>query len=113
MVAAIQSKLYYLVPRMAEIAREVGAQLTEPSYTLLIQAFGELGVVDEAIACLDRMEADGLRPNVVTYSALISVCKYRAEDVLALLKRMEKYAALVILSYLLCSVRLTLSFVFW
>eukprot|EP00981_Chlorochromonas_danica_P012152 scaffold4562_cov183-Ochromonas_danica.AAC.2 len=90
MVAAIQSKLYYLVPRMAESAREVGAQLTEPSYTLLIQAFGELGVVDEAIACLDRMEADGLRPNVVTYSALISVCKHRADDVLALLKRMEK-----------------------
>jgi pentatricopeptide repeat protein len=52
------------VPRIADKARSEGIQLTEASYTILMQALGEAGGADQAVACLDTMVCEGLQPNV-------------------------------------------------
>ena len=47
------------VSRIAETARAEGVALTEASYTILIQAFTQMGAWDRAVACLDVMEEEG------------------------------------------------------
>ena len=66
-----------------------GVQLTEASYTTLIQALGEHGNVDDAVKSLDVMVEEGLQPNVITYAAAMAACRDRPETVLSLLSRMR------------------------
>jgi pentatricopeptide repeat protein len=89
MLAAMHCKLYNMVPRIADRARLEQITLTEPSYTSLIQAYSELGSAEQSIQCLDLMVQDGLKPNEVSYSAVIVACKQRPDDVLQLLQRMD------------------------
>ena len=64
MLASLNCGLYHQVPRIADKARSEGISLTEASYTILIQALGEAGGGDQAVACLDLMAQEGLKPNV-------------------------------------------------
>ena len=52
------------------------------------QAFGQIGLAEEASKCLDAMELEGLRPNVISYSAAISACRSKPDIVLRILERM-------------------------
>lgn len=89
MLAALNSGLYPVVPRIADKARDVGVRLTEASYTILMQAFGEAGGGDQAVDCLDQMVSEGLKPNVISYAAAMSACKTKPDVVLDLLSRMR------------------------
>lgn len=89
MLAALNCGLVNMVPKIADRARMQGVQLTEASYTTLIQALGEHGSIDEAVNCLEVMVDEGLRPNVITYAAAMAACRDRPETVLSLLTRMK------------------------
>jgi pentatricopeptide repeat protein len=90
MLAALNSKFFGQVPRIAERARRQGVQLTEASYTILMQAYGEMGDSELAVACLNSMTHEGLRPNVISFAAAMSACKNEPRRVLDLLGRMER-----------------------
>ena len=89
MLAALNCGLVSMVPKIADRARMQGVQLTEASYTTLIQALGEHGNVDDAVKSLDVMVDEGLQPNVITYAAAMAACRDRPETVLSLLTRMK------------------------
>jgi pentatricopeptide repeat protein len=89
MLAALNQGLYILVPRIADTAREFKVQLTEAAYTILIQAYAELGSPEQSLSCLVSMKEEGLVANVITYSAIIAACKDRPSVVLTLLDRMR------------------------
>lgn len=55
MLAALNSGMSQLVPRIADKARYLGIKLTEASYTTLIQAYAESGGSEQAVQCLDHM----------------------------------------------------------
>jgi pentatricopeptide repeat protein len=55
----------------------------------LMQAYGEAGGGDQAVACLDDMVAEGLQPNVISYAAAMSACRSNPSIVLKLLDRMK------------------------
>eukprot|EP00607_Mallomonas_marina_P005775 CAMPEP_0182437520 /NCGR_PEP_ID=MMETSP1167-20130531/85101_1 /TAXON_ID=2988 /ORGANISM="Mallomonas Sp, Strain CCMP3275" /LENGTH=399 /DNA_ID=CAMNT_0024630465 /DNA_START=774 /DNA_END=1970 /DNA_ORIENTATION=- len=90
MLAALNSQQYTMVPRIAESARIVSVTLTEAAYTILMQAYGEMGAAEQAISCLDEMIRDGLKPNVISYAAAMSACKLYPEKVLSLLERAKQ-----------------------
>lgn len=89
MLASLNQGLYIQVPRIATTARDAGVQLTEAAYTILIQAYAELGASDLSLACLDTMTEEGLTANVITYSAIMAACKDKPRTVLGLLDRMR------------------------
>jgi pentatricopeptide repeat protein len=86
------SQTFPQVPRIADKARAGGVQLTEARYTILIQAYAELGGIDQAVQCLDLMQSEGLRPNVITYAAAMAACRDRPTAVVQLLARMHSEA---------------------
>ena len=107
MLAALNCGLFSQVALIADKARESGVLLTEAAYTILIQAYAELENSqstssnkdkdqsqicsgEKAITCLDRMIDEGLRPNVITYAAVMSACRKRSDIVIGLLDRMKK-----------------------
>lgn len=90
MLAAFNSGLFQMVPKIADSARAQSVRLTEASYTTLIQAYSESGASDQAVRCLDHMVAEGLKPNVISYAAAMTACREKPEIVLQLLDRMEK-----------------------
>jgi len=90
MLSALNCQLFTEVPRIAEAAAAGGVQLTEAAYTTLIQAFSELGGIEQAVNCLDVMEADGLAPNAITYAAAMAAARDRPSVVVQLLTRMQK-----------------------
>jgi len=92
MLGALNCQLFQQVPRIADKARAGGVQLTEASYTILIQAYAELGGIDQAVQCLDLMQSEGLRPNAITYAAAMAACRDRPAAVVELLARMQAEA---------------------
>lgn len=46
-------------------------------------------MVDQSLNCLDIMRQEGLRPNVITYAAVMTACKDRPSVVLDLLDQMN------------------------
>lgn len=50
-----------------------------------------MGVVDQSLNCLDTMRQEGLRPNVITYAAVMTACKDRPSVVLELLDQMNSH----------------------
>lgn len=107
MLAALNCGLFSQVSAIADKARESGVLLTEAAYTILIQAYAELENSqtmnpnkekdpfqecgsESAITCLDRMVDEGLKPNVITYAAVMSACRKRSDVVIGLLDRMKK-----------------------
>lgn len=89
MLAAFNAQLYGRVPKIADAAWAAGVQLTEASYTTLIQSYGELGGTEQAVKCLDYMVQEGLKPNVISYAAAIAASRDAPELVLSILKRMR------------------------
>ena len=89
MLASLNAGLYQQVPRIADQARVEGIPLTEASYTILMQALGEAGGGEQAVACLDDMVHEGLRPNVISYAAAMAACRDKPDTVLQLLDRMN------------------------
>jgi pentatricopeptide repeat protein len=47
---------------------------SEITYSLLLDALGKAGRLDEAFRLLDIIEQTGIKPNVVTMSTLIDAC---------------------------------------
>ncbi|KAH7315479.1 hypothetical protein KP509_21G051400 [Ceratopteris richardii] len=45
------------------------------SWSILIAGYAQCGKYHEVLQCMDRMEYSGVSPNVVTFSALLNVCK--------------------------------------
>lgn len=90
MLAALNCGLPQQVPRIADRARNEKVTLTEASYTTLIQAYAEAGDVESSLECLDRMVAEGLKPNVITYAAAMTALRDRPTVVISLLARMRE-----------------------
>jgi pentatricopeptide repeat protein len=90
MLSALNCGSYQSVKRIAERAHSENIPLTEASYTILIQALAELKEPDNAMKCLDDMIMEGLQPNAITYSSVITALKEQPAIVLQLLDRMKK-----------------------
>lgn len=90
MLAALNSGMSGMVPRIADKARGAKVPLTEAAYTILMQAFGEVGAADRALACIDTMMEEGLKPNAISYSAAITACRSFPDKVLTLLNRIKE-----------------------
>ena len=90
MLAALNCGLFLQVPAIAERARVEGVALTEAAYTILIQAYAEAGESDAAVECLSKMNDEGLKPNVITYAAVMTACREKPEIVIGLLAEMRR-----------------------
>lgn len=90
MLSALNCGSFYNVQRIANRAHQENVPLTEASYTILVQALAELGESEEAVNCLDNMRNEGLKPNAITYSAVIAAVKDRPDVIVELLERMNK-----------------------
>jgi pentatricopeptide repeat protein len=90
MLSALNCGSFNTVKRIAEKAHDEQIELTEASYTILIQALAELNEFEAAVKCLDDMAAEGLSPNTITYSAVIAASKDHPQVVMQLLDRMER-----------------------
>lgn len=44
------------------------------SWTALIQGYAEYGSSEEALACFEQMEREGISPNVVTFACILKAC---------------------------------------
>lgn len=89
MLAAFNAQQYLLVPKIADKARSTHVQLTEASYTTLIQSYVQLGAMDQAVGCLDQMTSEGLSPNIISYAAAIDACRSSPNVALQLLDRLK------------------------
>jgi len=89
MLAALNCGMYSTVPRIADTARNEGVSLTEASYTILIQAYAQMGFSDQAIACLDDMVEEGLTPNVISYAVAMAAARDKPDVAVSLLQRMK------------------------
>ena len=90
MLAALNCGMYSSVPRIADTARSEGVPLTEASYTILIQAYTQMGAAEQAIDCLNVMAQEGLRPNVISYAVAMAAAREQPHTAMKLLKRMEE-----------------------
>lgn len=90
MLSALNCGSFNTVKQIADKAHLEQVELTEASYTILIQALAELNDFEAAVKCLDDMAAEGLRPNAITYSAVIAASKDHPQVVMQLLDRMER-----------------------
>ena len=89
MLASLNCGLFLQVPSIAERARAEGVALTEAAYTILIQALAEAGLSQAAVDCLTTMSAEGLKPNVITYAAVMTACRDKPDTVIGLLDEMR------------------------
>ena len=64
-------------------------KLTEAAYTILIQAYAELGASEQSISCLDMMKSEGLKPNIISYAAVITACRDKPDAVLGILDKIK------------------------
>ena len=77
-----------------EMKRGGGRQAAKPNmytYNIAIDACGKLGLVDRAMALLEKIRSVGQAPNMITYNTAIDVCarSRRGERALRLLREMR------------------------
>ena len=92
MNAAYESAQYSMVHKIALQSKRTKITLTESAYTVLIQALGQLGgyYYQEIVSTLEDMRKEGLKPNVITYTAAITACKNFPHMVKAIYQDMIK-----------------------
>ncbi|KAH7289532.1 hypothetical protein KP509_30G007900 [Ceratopteris richardii] len=61
--------------RAQELFSELGMR-TVVSWTSLLSGFSQLGYGKEAINCLENMEAEGFRPNAMTFACALKACGF-------------------------------------
>ena len=68
----------------------------EVTWNVLLSAYAENGLPDEALNCLSNMQLDGISPNVISWSATISAYAEHGESkkALSLFRQMQEQAVL-------------------
>eukprot|EP01022_Parablepharisma_sp_SALTPOND_P018526 TRINITY_DN3032_c0_g1_i1.p1 TRINITY_DN3032_c0_g1~~TRINITY_DN3032_c0_g1_i1.p1 ORF type:complete len:706 (-),score=68.09 TRINITY_DN3032_c0_g1_i1:2247-4364(-) len=72
--AAVSYKDFDKVNRTLEHMKTLGIKPSNVTYGILIKAFGQNGMTDNALSVFDQMKKNSVEPNEVTYGCIIDAC---------------------------------------